>query len=104
MANSLGNAGGLGSIAQSLGGDLTGTSEGLGNITNNIGNAAATAVSPAQLAVQAAQKRAAALQLNQSGGARRDELSNESLILGGAVAAIVGAGALKMAVDYMIPL
>jgi len=106
MANSLGNAGGLGGIAQSLGGDLTGTSEGLGNITNNIGNAAAaaTTVSPAQLAVQAAQKRAAALQLNQSGGARRDELSNESLILGGAVAAIVGAGALKMAVDYMMPL
>jgi hypothetical protein len=97
LAGKLGaNASGLGGIASGLGG----AGGGLEGIASGLGNAAANAVSPAQLAVQAAQKRAAAL--NQSGGARGDELSNESLVLGGAVAAIVGAGALKMAVDYMM--
>jgi hypothetical protein len=101
-----GSAGGLGGIASGLGGTgglggLTGgltSAGGIEGLTNSIGNAS----SPAQLAVNAAKKRAAGLQLNQSGGARGDELSNESLVLGGAVAAIVGAGALKMAVDYMM--
>jgi hypothetical protein len=125
IASGLGGAGGLGGIASGLGGagglagmagkvaggsnlgNLAGMAgnipgvdsltDTVGGLANNIGNAS----SPAQLAVQAAQKTASALK--QSGGARRDELSNESLILGGAVAAIVGAGALKMAVDYMMP-
>jgi hypothetical protein len=110
IASGLGGAGGLGGLAGMAGkvaggGDLTGSLGILagmaGNIPgvdslNNVGNVA----SPAQLAVQAAQKRASAL--NQGGGARNDELSNESLVLGGAVVAIVGAGALKMAVDYMM--
>ena len=89
----IGNPADLVSIASGLGGNIPGV-DSLNNVT--------AASSPAQLAVQAAQKRAAAL--NQGGGARNDELSNESLVLGGAVAAIVGAGALKMAIDYMIPI
>ena len=110
-----GLAGGLGGLAGMAGkvaegGDLTGS---LGNLAGNIPGVSSltdtvgglannvAAVSPAQLAVQAAQKRAAGLV--QAGGARNDgQLSNESLVLGGAVAAIVGAGALKMAVDYMM--
>lgn len=112
-----GLTGGLGGLAGKLGGgsglsDLTsGLTDGLtsgltsgltraggiAELATSVGNAS----SPAQLAVQAAQKRAAGLV--QAGGARNDgQLSNESLVLGGAVAAIVGAGALKMAVDYMM--
>jgi hypothetical protein len=95
------DGGNLGNLA-----GMAGNIPGVGSLTETVGglanNVTAAASSPAQLAVQAAQKRAAAL--NQGGGARGDELSNESLILGGAVAAIVGAGALKMAIDYMIPL
>ena len=99
MAGKLGGAGGLGGIATGL----AGAGGSLGGIASGLGNAAAIAsdISPAQRAVQAAMKRAALRP--QSGGARNDELSNESLVLGGAVAAIVGAGALKMAIDYMIP-
>ena len=36
-------------------------------------------------------------------GGARDDLSTESLVLGGTVVAILGAGAFKLAVDYLIP-
>jgi hypothetical protein len=39
----------------------------------------------------------------QRGGAREEGLSAESLVLGGTVVAILGAGAFKLAVDYLIP-
>jgi len=38
-----------------------------------------------------------------TGGAREERLSAESLVLGGTVVAILGAGAFKLAVDYLIP-
>lgn len=45
---------------------------------------------------------AAEKMLRQSGGARKSELSTEALVLGAAVIAIVGGGALKAAVDYLV--
>jgi hypothetical protein len=105
LAGMAGKVAGGGDLTGSLGNlaGMAGNIPGVSSLSETVGGLAknvTAAASPAQLAVQAAQKRAAAL--NQGGGARGDELSNESLILGGAVAAIVGAGALKMAVDYMM--
>jgi hypothetical protein len=63
----------------------------VGDGKKNIGN-------PADLVASAAKKR-----FGMTGGAREEPLSAESLVLGGTVAAILGAGALKLTIDYLMP-
>jgi len=63
----------------------------VGDGQKNIGN-------PADLVAAAAKKR-----FGMTGGAREEPLSAESLVLGGTVAAILGAGALKLTIDYLMP-
>jgi hypothetical protein len=58
----------------------------------------ATAANWASLAASAVQQGTN----QQIGGARKSELSTEALVLGAAVIAIVGGGALKAAVDYLV--
>jgi len=55
-----------------------------------------------KLVADAAMKRSG---ITQGGGARSDEesLSTESLVLGGTVITILGAGALKLAISYLMP-
>jgi hypothetical protein len=118
-----GDAGGLGSLAKGLGGagSLAKGLGGLGGLAGGIGGAGGLGSAEGlQEAADAAKtfigqgmkvedgqntgdlrKR---FGMKQGGGARDEEgLSTESLVLGGTVVAILGAGAFKLAVDYLIP-
>jgi len=107
---SAGRAGGLGDLVGKIGG-----ADGLGDLAGKIAGAGLGSIDtkfpgvgslvsdgknsgdPRKLMAEAAMKR-----IGQTGGAR-DDLSTESLVLGGTVVAILGAGAFKLAVDYLIP-
>ena len=106
LASKIGGAGGLGGLASKIGGagglkDATsGLSEKFPGVGSLVGDGKNSG-DPRKLMADAAMKR---FGMKQSGGARDDEpLSMESLVLGGTVVAILGAGAFKLAVDYLIP-
>ena len=102
-AGGAGGAGGLGSLASSLGG--AGGASGIGSIASSLGGAGGLGSLATGVAGAGGLGKAADLAKgSQKGGGRDDEpLSTESLVLGGTVIAILGAGAFKLAVDYMIP-
>jgi hypothetical protein len=125
LAAGMGGAGGLGSLATGLGGaggltgSLTGAigpgglgdMAGLGNkfqsfIPNNPAVPGSVAIYPpvgASIPVARLVPGGTPAAGPQRGGAREEGLSAESLVLGGTVVAILGAGAFKLAVDYLIP-
>jgi hypothetical protein len=107
----LAGASGLGGLAEKAGG-LAGAG-GLGGLAGasglgGLGSLAAgldpkfpgsrTSGNPEEKLAAAAKTR-----FGMSGGARDEGLSTEAVVLGGTVVAILGAGAFKLAVDYLIP-
>ena len=101
LAGGLGGLGGLASGAGigDLAGDLAGKADGLGGLVGDLADKAGSL----NIKFPGAGKNSGDPQPAQTGGAREEGLSAESLVLGGTVVAILGAGAFKLAVDYLIP-
>jgi len=94
---------GLGALKEKLGSSGLGALEGkLGALKEKLGSSGLGALKEKLGAVENVAKETQAIR-PQSGGARDEELSTESLVLGSAVAVIIGAGALKLGVDYLMP-
>ena len=90
-------SGGIGGLTEQL------ESKGLGALKEKLGSSGLGALKEKLESVGDIAKSETQAIRPQTGGARNEKLSTESLVLGSAVAVIIGAGALKLGVDYLMP-